>query len=84
MPRLVDVQDRIGGVAAHEVVMSQRADVAQFLGEHKARMDIKEWGAKKLSPMEMLKGASMMNPDIFAAFNKEDKRQKTAQKNPSD
>ena len=82
-PRLVDVQDRVGGVAAHEVVMSQRADVAKFLGEHNARMDIKEWGKGRdgLSPMDMLRRSGLMNPDIFAAFNEVDQRQKFAEMN---
>ena len=65
---LADVQDRMGCVALHEVMMSDRKDVAEFLLQKGASLDIKEL-EESITPREM--GFQHgVNPGINAVVQK--------------
>ncbi|KAL3935039.1 MAG: hypothetical protein SGBAC_009364 [Bacillariaceae sp.] len=58
-PKLTDVKDRFGGVSLHEVMMSNRVDVAEFLlTKHKTSIHTKD--VDGISPMVMTMGGGMM------------------------
>mmetsp|Transcript_26875 Transcript_26875/g.65313 ORF Transcript_26875/g.65313 Transcript_26875/m.65313 type:complete len:597 (+) Transcript_26875:189-1979(+) len=58
-PNLTDVKDRFGGVSLHEVMMSNRVDVAEFLLKtHGTSIHTKD--VDGISPMVMTMGGGMM------------------------
>ena len=63
LPRLCDVQDRLGGVSLIEVVMGNRDDVATFLlDKHNARIDVADSDGVSPQSMATHPGAEMVSP----------------------
>lgn len=60
---LADVQDRLGSVSLHEVVMNDRLDVAKFLLQtHET--SIRTFDLDNISPLKMSTGGGMMASDV--------------------
>lgn len=62
-PMLTDVQDRMGTVSLHEVIMQDREDVAKFLlTKHSTSMHTTDMDG--LSPMDMVMQNQLMAPKV--------------------
>ena len=66
---LADVQDRMGCVALHEVMMTERKDSAEFLLQKGASLDIKELD-QNTTPREMCMRSGYLKPGTKKVVNK--------------
>lgn len=60
---LADVQDRLGSVSLHEVIMNDRLDVAKFL-LHTHKTSIRTFDLDDMSPLKMSTGGGVMKSDV--------------------
>jgi hypothetical protein len=83
-PNLCDIQDRLGCVSLLEVLMTNRADVAEFLlDKHDARIDIADWDGYSPKSMALRPGTGMVTsvgPMIMKRAMKQGRAEKKADK----
>jgi len=61
--KLVDIQDRMGYVALHELMETQRADMAtELLEKYGARVDLPNWEGKSPAQNALIRGVGMVSP----------------------
>eukprot|EP00980_Cylindrotheca_fusiformis_P018393 scaffold6052_cov118-Cylindrotheca_fusiformis.AAC.6 len=79
-PMLADVQDRLGSVSLHEVVMSDRADVAELL-LHKHKTSIHTKDLDDISPLKMtMEGGLLMRSRVCKMITDLTRREATKKK----
>jgi hypothetical protein len=69
LPPLVNIQDRFGTVALHEVVMGNRLDAAKFLLKNGGDAKIQSYESKPMTPYEMAN--PLMMREMSFIFSKE-------------